>query len=377
MNCPHCGAPVSPGNRFCNRCRKRVTPDTGAAPGGPSASGSGPQPARRPPSVPRPSARGSHGGGSFTRPGIVTLLAVLNIIGGVFGIGAGLLFGFGAMSVPAGPEAQFGWIFTALGALYGVLGALNVATGVGLLGLKPWARTLQIVLASIALLGIPCGTVIGILILVYMLKPEVKLLFSGASPQDLDPEELAMVERLGQGSGAVVALVAVLVVFVGIAGVGIVAAIAIPSLLRARVSANESAAIGDVRTVISAEAAYASSNGGFGDTLECLAAPTRCIPGYPDTGPVFLDATFATPMRRGYSFRFVAGPAAAAEAAPGASVSPSSMRTFAYIAEPLTPGQTGVRAFCGEASGIICVSRDGRIQDEGDGGCPVGCEPLG
>src|SRR5215467_8872483 len=48
-----------------------------------------------------------------------------------------------------------------------------------------------------------------------------------------------------------------------VAIIGIIAAIAIPSLLRARVSANESATIGDIRTVISAEAAYQSSNGGF------------------------------------------------------------------------------------------------------------------
>src|SRR6266540_1950896 len=41
-----------------------------------------------------------------------------------------------------------------------------------------------------------------------------------------------------------------------VAIIGIIAAIAIPSLLRARVSANEAAAIGDTRTVISAEAAY-------------------------------------------------------------------------------------------------------------------------
>ena len=47
-----------------------------------------------------------------------------------------------------------------------------------------------------------------------------------------------------------------------VAIIGIIAAIAIPSLLRARVSANESATIGDIRTVISAEAAYHSANAG-------------------------------------------------------------------------------------------------------------------
>src|SRR5438067_2350570 len=45
-----------------------------------------------------------------------------------------------------------------------------------------------------------------------------------------------------------------------VAIIGIIAAIAIPSLLRARVAANEAAVIGDTRTVISAEAAYHAAN---------------------------------------------------------------------------------------------------------------------
>ncbi|HXY38472.1 MAG TPA: prepilin-type N-terminal cleavage/methylation domain-containing protein, partial [Vicinamibacteria bacterium] len=44
-----------------------------------------------------------------------------------------------------------------------------------------------------------------------------------------------------------------------VAIIGIIAAIAIPSLLRARISANEAATIGDTRTVISAQAAYQSA----------------------------------------------------------------------------------------------------------------------
>ncbi len=372
MDCSHCGAPVAPGSRFCNRCRKRVSPDPASASSAAPASRSGPPTARRPPTVPRPSAHG--GGGAFTRPGVVTLLAVLDIIGGVIGIGFALLLGFGSMG--ASQPAELGWMFTAFAAVYGVLGVLQLAAGIGLLGLKPWARILQIVLASVALLGIPCGTIIGILILVYMLKPEVKLLFSGASPSDLAPEELAMVERLGQGSGVMVALVAVVVLLLGVASVGIIAAIAIPSLLRARVSANESAAIGDLRTVVSAQAAYASVNGGLPDTFECLAAPARCIPAYPETGPHFLDATFSTPTRHGYSFRFVPGAAASPEQAPGGKVSPSSLTAFAYIAEPVVAGQTGVRAFCAEASGTVCASIEGRVVDGGDGVCPATCSPL-
>ncbi len=61
-----------------------------------------------------------------------------------------------------------------------------------------------------------------------------------------------------------------------VAIIGIIAAIAIPSLLRARVSANESATIGDIRTVISAQAAYQSANGGwYASDIVCLNVPTN------------------------------------------------------------------------------------------------------
>ncbi len=50
-----------------------------------------------------------------------------------------------------------------------------------------------------------------------------------------------------------------------VAIIAIIAAIAIPALLRARISANESAAIGDIRTVGSASTSYYVANGGFYD----------------------------------------------------------------------------------------------------------------
>src|SRR5262249_58234936 len=58
-----------------------------------------------------------------------------------------------------------------------------------------------------------------------------------------------------------------------VAIIGIIAAIAIPSLLRARVSANESAAVGDIRTVVSSQAAYHASTGGSDPPVSALAAP--------------------------------------------------------------------------------------------------------
>jgi type II secretory pathway pseudopilin PulG len=369
MTCPHCGAEVPAGNRFCNRCRKRVAPEPGPVAGRPA---SGSLPPRRPPTS-RPVARPASGGSSFKRPTVVTILGILNILGGVLALAIGAFLVFGGL---AGMGEQ-GVVLAAFGAVYGVIGIVQIAAGVGLLGLKPWARLVQIGLAVIGLLGIPCGTIISILILIYMLKPEVKLLFSGASPGELAPEELEMVERLGQGSGATVAIVAVVVVVVGIFAVGIVAAIAIPSLLRARVSANEAATIGDLRTMVSAQAAYASANRGFHDQPQCLLSPVDCIPGYPSAAPTFLDsAIVSADLRHGYRFRFVAGPEAPPEVRQQGQVSPTSLAGFAYVAEPAQPGQTGVRAFCAEASGIICVDPDGRMGEVSEGTCPADCSPL-
>src|SRR5687768_7863294 len=92
-----------------------------------------------------------------------------------------------------------------------------------------------------------------------------------------------------------------------VAIIGIIAAIAIPSLLRARVSANESATIGDIRTVISAQSAYQSSNGGWYDAaLTCLTAPSAgCIPSYPAAAPTFLDSQLTAEVpKSGYDRSF-------------------------------------------------------------------------
>ena len=60
-----------------------------------------------------------------------------------------------------------------------------------------------------------------------------------------------------------------------VAIIGIIAAIAVPGLLRARQSGNEASAIGSVRAVNSAEAAFAAScgGGGYADSLVNLATP--------------------------------------------------------------------------------------------------------
>jgi type IV pilus assembly protein PilA len=135
-----------------------------------------------------------------------------------------------------------------------------------------------------------------------------------------------------------------------VAIIGIIAAIAIPSLLRARVSANEAATVGDIRSVISAEATYHSAAGGVYGTLTCLNVPSAagCIPSYPATAPTFLDSQIVALLAKsGYNRSFEEAPI------------PGGLSCYTYHATPSVQNQTGVRGFAGDCSGRICFTGSG------------------
>jgi type IV pilus assembly protein PilA len=133
-----------------------------------------------------------------------------------------------------------------------------------------------------------------------------------------------------------------------VAIIGIIAAIAIPSLLRARVSANESATQGDIRTLISANAAYegASGGNGYASAPTCLNKPANatCIPGYAATAPTFLDVNLSTTTltKSGYVRTYVVTGAVGVGAA-----------GYCYGASPSTINRTGTRSFGGDSSGVL------------------------
>jgi len=164
-----------------------------------------------------------------------------------------------------------------------------------------------------------------------------------------------------------------------VAIIGIIAAIAIPSLLRARVSANESATIGDIRTVISAEAAYQSSNAGFYDSqLTCLVTPNGCIATYSATAPTFLDSQIgALTPKSGYNRQ--AGSNSGSPVPIPAGASATSTGAFVYAAVPSAIDKTGVRGFAGDTSGVICTSGNGTLPNNNQGGViptPGTCDVL-
>jgi type IV pilus assembly protein PilA len=154
-----------------------------------------------------------------------------------------------------------------------------------------------------------------------------------------------------------------------VAIIGIIAAIAIPALLRARVSANESAAVGDIRTLISAEAAYHGANGGFYGPPFCLATPSdpTCIPSYPTNAPLFLDLNVASLQPKlGYNRSFQGSPTGVG----------TNVGCYAYHATPTVPGQTGVRGFAGDCSGLLCFTTTGTAVPSTNGKLDPTCSPL-
>jgi prepilin-type N-terminal cleavage/methylation domain-containing protein len=143
-----------------------------------------------------------------------------------------------------------------------------------------------------------------------------------------------------------------------VAIIGIIAAIAIPALLRARVSANEAANIGDIRTVISSEAAYQSADGGFYGTITCLATPNGCLTAYSTSAPTFLDPSMATATstKSGYHRAFIAG---AGASVPTTIAIAGAIVDYDFWATPITQNMSGVRGFAGDSSGRVCFTPSG------------------
>ncbi len=127
----------------------------------------------------------------------------------------------------------------------------------------------------------------------------------------------------------------------------IIAAIAIPNLLRSRIAANEASAVNSLRMVNTAEITYASANPtiGFAADLATL--------GPSSTNAALLDNVLGAASPGG------AGPGAAANPKSGYNLYIGStggsnpVSTYSAHADPIIPSQTGTRYFFIDASGVI------------------------
>ena len=156
-----------------------------------------------------------------------------------------------------------------------------------------------------------------------------------------------------------------------VAIIGIIAAIAVPGLLRARMSGNEASAIGSVRAINSANATYASScaGGGYATSLVALAKA-------PSGGTSFISHDLSTnpTLKSGYNVELADGTstttitAAAATCNVAATAAQSNYHT---TATPLTVGGTGQRSFASDSRCTIYFLNTGVAIAAGMAGASV------
>jgi len=115
---------------------------------------------------------------------LVTIWQFLNAFLCLIGIAAIAIFAFpgalghyGAVNVGSDIGAIFGLSIAILFLLCCI--GLSVAGGIGLLLGKAWGRIISIINAVLSLLSIPIGTVIGVLVLIYLTRSEIRDYFEG------------------------------------------------------------------------------------------------------------------------------------------------------------------------------------------------------
>jgi prepilin-type N-terminal cleavage/methylation domain-containing protein len=156
----------------------------------------------------------------------------------------------------------------------------------------------------------------------------------------------------------------------------IIAAIAIPNLLRSRMAANEASAVGSIRTINTAAISYNSSYGnGFPSTLgeigTTAGAALSC------DNAEYLDSVLTAGSKSGYTFAMGAG----VTPVPAAS-KPAGCTTAGYIdgytvtAVAANQGTSGQSSFCSDGSGVIRKDPTGTAPAVAGGLCPVGILPL-
>ena len=127
--------------------------------------------------------------------------------------------------------------------------------------------------------------------------------------------------------------------------IGIISAIALPAIGRARAAATETSTIGSLRTLNLAQASYATSCAGgfYAPSIKWLATAPSGTAAF--VGPEFTDDSVV--VREGYTIRFTAGPvAAAARTTCNGLAAGAAVQTYFIGADPLQFGPSyGVRHF--------------------------------
>jgi type IV pilus assembly protein PilA len=157
----------------------------------------------------------------------------------------------------------------------------------------------------------------------------------------------------------------------------IIAAIAIPNLLRSRMAANEASAVGSLRTINTAEVTFNSTYGvGFANDLATLGGPGGSAVSC--TNSLLLDPVLSTgaPIQKsGYTFTLTPSGNPFTGVLPAGCVA-GDVGGYAVVALPVNQGTTGQSSFCTDASGVIRKDPSGAAITPAAGLCPAALTAL-
>jgi len=137
----------------------------------------------------------------------------------------------------------------------------------------------------------------------------------------------------------------------------IIAAIAIPNLLRSRIAANQASAVGSLRTLNTAEVTYSTTyNTGYSASLACLGpaaagqnTPTASFAGLVDEVLSGIGtaggtaSTLNTSSKSGYTFVY----------SPAGADATGKIDFYSFTASPVSAGTTGTNYYYTDQSGVI------------------------
>ena len=149
-----------------------------------------------------------------------------------------------------------------------------------------------------------------------------------------------------------------------VATIVVIASIAIPNFLRAKMAANESSAGASLRTIVTSSAQYSSTYGtGYPAALANLGPPGGGCAGNAAVAATacLIDPVLATGAKSGYTFVMVPNS--------GAGTTLSPFTGFEVSANPVSVGNTGQRSFCVDQTGVIHFDLTGALMGTGVGAC--------
>ena len=132
----------------------------------------------------------------------------------------------------------------------------------------------------------------------------------------------------------------------------IIAAIAIPNLLRSRIAANEASAVGSVRTMNTAASTYNSTYAnGFPASLAAMGTAAAGDTTASCSEALLIDNVLTTGTKTGYVFTYADGSGDTPNAAPTGGC--AGWNLYTINADPVSPGTTGQRHFYSDQTGVI------------------------